>query len=621
MRNPRVQDLRPAHGWWRGKVWQALRLPPSKMDVVLGLACTGHGASIAIATSDGILQSTVLERWAGVKRILLFAEEEDHDLRNPTCKLDEHINFCFKYGYGAFPPTLIFEKTMREWLGWFLEGLDLRPSDIDLVVVSESHFATCGLRLGPRLGEWFPKAWISQSITHHEIHQRQAFWQSGFEEAAVVTLDASGEALESLGGRTLSGTIATMNALDGCRMLSQMYFPESSPGLLYEVITRHCGFRLGDEGKTMGLAPYGEPELLNRLLPHLSLHDDGSFSFYEHRELRTLLQDYVPERWPDGEITQSHSNVAYAGQAILEKIVVNAFQVAMRLSGQKHLVYAGGVALNSVANEIALRTLDLDGFYIAPNPGDAGHALGCALFGAYEIAGWKPPFRELPDYLGRKYSEQDMREACRGCTHQVERPDQPELLLARCIQNGYITARYDGPAEFGPRALGNRSILASPLSPGMKDYLNARVKHRESFRPFAPAVLEEHAAEWFDLQGPSPYMLRVVPVRETVRERIPAVVHVDGSCRVQTVSRDDNPGFYKVIQAFQSLTRVPVVLNTSFNIAGNPIVETPSDAVECFASTDIDVLLLGPFLLSKLPLKEYELPRDEAAIVISAQNP
>jgi len=155
----------------------------------------------------------------------------------------------------------------------------------------------------------------------------------------------------------------------------------------------------------------------------------------------------------------------------------------------------------------------------------------------------------------------------------------------------------------------------------MKDYLNARVKHRESFRPFAPAVLEEHAAEWFDLQGPSPYMLRVVPVRETVRERIPAVVHVDGSCRVQTVSRDDNPGFYKVIHAFQSLTGVPIVLNTSFNIAGNPIVETPSDAVECFASTDIDVLLLGPFLLSKLPLKEYELPRDEAAIVISAQNP
>ena len=370
----------------------------------------------------------------------------------------------------------------------------------------------------------------------------------------------------------------------------------------------------------MGLAPYGEPELLDRLLPRLSLHEDGSFSFYEHRELRALLQDYVPERWPDGEITPRHSNVAYAGQAILEKIVVNAFQVAIRLSGQKRLVYAGGVALNSVANEIALRTLDLDGFYIAPNPGDPGHALGCALYGAYEIAGWKPLFQELPDYLGRKYSEQDMRAACRECTHHVERPDQPELLLARCIQNGYITARFDGRAEHGPRALGNRSILASPLSAGMKDYLNAHVKHRESFRPFAPAVLEECAAEWFDLQGRSPYMLRVVPARSTARERIPAVVHVDGSCRVQTVSRDDNPGFYNVIQAFQSLTGVPVVLNTSFNTAGNPIVETPSDAVECFTSTDIDALLLGPFLLSKRPLQEYDVPREQAAIAVSAQN-
>jgi carbamoyltransferase len=621
MQNSRIQGLRPVNGWWRGRLQQALGLPPSKMEVVLGLACTGHGASIAIATSNGIVRSSVLERWARVKRILLLAKQEDYDLRNPATPIDERIHFCMKYGYGAFPPSRIFEETIDECLGWFLKGLDLRPSDIDLVVVSESHFATCRLRLGPRLGKWFPKAWISHSITHHEIHQRQAFWQSGFEEAAILTLDAAGEPLEGLGGRTLSGTIAVMNAAGGCRTLSHMHFPESSAGLLYEVVTRHVGFRLGDEGKTMGLAPSGEPELLDCLLPQLSLHEDGSFSFYDHKRLRNLLQEYVPERWPYGEITQRHSNVAYAGQAILERIVTNAFQAALRLSCQKRLVYAGGVALNCVANEIALRAAAPDAFYIAPNPGDPGHALGCALFGAYEIAGWKPPFRELPDYLGRNYSEQEMIEACGGQTYPVERVDHPELLLARCIQNGYITARFDGPAEYGPRALGNRSILASPLSSSMKDYLNARVKHRESFRPFAPAVLEESASEWFDLQGSSPYMLRVVPVRESVRERIPAVVHVDGSCRVQTVSRDNNPGFYRLIEAFRSLTGVPVVLNTSFNTAGNPIVETPSDAVECFASTHIDVLLLGPFLLSKLPLKEYETPRDQAIPAISSEKP
>src|SRR5260370_6470331 len=214
-----------------------------------------------------------------------------------------------------------------------------------------------------------------------------------------------------------------------------------------------------------------------------------------------------------------------------------------------------------------------------------------------------------------------MNEACRDRAYSVEKVENPELVLARCIRNGYITARFAGAAEYGPRALGNRSILASPLSADMKDYLNARVKHRESFRPFAPAVLEECAPEWFDLKGPSPYMLRVVPVRESVRERIPAVVHVDGSCRVQTVSRKENPGFYQVIEAFRSLTGVPVVLNTSFNTAGNPIVETPSDAVECFASTHIDVLLLGPFLVSKLPLKEYDSPRNQSVLTMSSENP
>ena len=621
MRNSRIQNLKPVRGWWRGRLQQMLHVPPSKIGTVLGLACTGHGASLALMTSEGALRSSVLERWAGVKRILLLAKDEDHDLRNPASAIDQHINFCMKYGYGAFPPSRIFEETISEWLGWFLKGLNLRPPDIDLVVVSDSHFATCGLRLGPRLGEWLPKAWVSDSITHHEIHQRQAFWQSGFEEAATLTLDAAGESLESLGGRTLSGTIAAMSDLPRCRTLSQMDFPQSSAGLLYEGVTRHVGFRLGDEGKTMGLAPYGERELLDRVLPQLTLHQDGSFSFYDHKQFRKLLQEYVPERWPDEEITQRHSNVAYAGQAILEQIVTNAFRAALRLSGLKRLVYAGGVALNSVANEIAVRAAAPDAFYIAPNPGDPGHALGCALFGAYEIAAWKPQLRELHDYLGPEYSESEMIEACRDGAYPVEKVENPELVLARCIRNGYITARFAGAAEYGPRALGNRSILASPLSADMKDYLNARVKHRESFRPFAPAVLEECAPEWFDLKGPSPYMLRVVPVRESVRERIPAVVHVDGSCRVQTVSRKENPGFYRVIEAFRSLTGVPVVLNTSFNTAGNPIVETPSDAVECFASTHIDVLLLGPFLVSKLPLKEYDSPRNESVLTISSENP
>ncbi len=589
---------------------QRARASQRGIDSILGLACTGHGASLALVTRDGIVRSSVLDRWAGIKHVLLLAEAEERDIRNPSTDIDRAIHYCLRYTHGKFPPCRIFEQTIDEWIAWFLAGSGLRPQDIDLVVTSESHFATCRARLGPHIGRWFPRATVSARLEHHEVHQRQAFWQSGFDEAAVLTLDSSGEPLDRLGGRMISGTVSRMTADGQCDVRTEMLTPESSAGLLYEIITRHAGFRLGDEGKTMGLAPYGEPELLDRLLPSLELREDGSFRFIDPDELRALLQGYIPERWPEEEWKPEHRNVAFMGQAILERIVVNAFQAALRLTKTKKLTYSGGVALNSVANDLAARAAGPEALYIAPNPGDAGHALGCALYGAYEIAGWPPPRKETPEYLGPAYSPSAIEEALQGFPFAVSRPESIEPQLAQCIANGYITARFDGGAEFGPRALGNRSILCDPRRPEMKDYLNARVKHRESFRPFAPAVLEEEAAKWFDLDGRSAYMLRVAPVRPSVKERIPAVVHVDGTCRVQTVTAAENPGFHRVIRAFASLTGVPVVLNTSFNVAGKPIVETPRDAVECFCATEIDVLALGPLLLSKRSLSGYlEQPR------------
>jgi carbamoyltransferase len=580
------------------------------VGVILGIACTGHGASLAALTRDGAIRSSVLDRWAGVRHTLLFAEAEERDIKNAKSDIDKSIHYCLSYGYGKFPYCRVFERTIHDWLEWFLDGLNLRARDIDLVVTSEGHFAMCALRLGGQLHRWFPRAAVSRWIEHHEIHQRQAFWQSGFEEAAVLTLDSSGEPLKRLDGRKIAGTIARMNARGECAVLTEMLTPESSPGLLYEIVTRHVGFRLGDEGKTMGLAPYGSPELLERLLPSLELRDDGSFRFLDPENLRALLREYIPERWPHEEFDARHLQVAYAGQAILERIVTNAFRAAMELTGAKRLAYSGGVALNSVANEIAARATRPEALYIAPNPGDTGHALGCALYGAYEIAGWIPPRQETPEYLGPTYTADAIERALRGVNCATARPESPETALARCIANGHITARFDGAAEYGPRALGNRSILCDPRRGDMKDYLNARVKHREGFRPFAPAVLEEAAADWFDLDGRSAYMLRVVAAREEMKSRIPAVVHVDGSCRVQTVASRENPAFYRLIREFASLTSVPVILNTSFNIAGKPIVETPRDAVECFLSTEIDVLAMGPALLSKRPLGEYlERPR------------
>lgn len=586
---------------------------PGTFKTILGLACTGHGASIAIATADGTIRSSVLDRWAGQKHVLMLARAEDKAIRTPKTEIDRKVNYVFCAGRaGVFPPTLLFEDTIQEWMTWFLRGLSLTPDDIDLVVTSESHFATCRLRLGRQLHRWFRNAWFSDGIEHHEIHQRQAFWQSGFDEAAVLTLDACGEKLDRLGDRALAGSISTMNARGGWRHFQNIFFPDSSPGLLYEIVNHHCGFNVGDEGKTMGLAPYGEPSLYRELRPLLHLHPDGQFDFLDPEDFKRRLEEYEPARWPFEELRQGHRDVAYAGQALLEEIVVNAFQAAMALTGQRKIAYAGGIALNSVANEIAWRAARPDALYVAPNPGDTGHALGCALFGAYEIAGWPAPLRELPDSIGPAYSDEEIAAAAYASGYPVAEPGDVTAELAQCIANGYITARFSGPAEYGPRALGNRSILVDPRRADMKDYLNDRVKHREAFRPFAPAVLEEEAGEWFDIAERSAYMLRVVGVRPERRDRVAATVHVDGSCRVQTVSAADNQGFYDLLRAFKALTGVPVILNTSFNVAGKPIVETPRDAVECFAGTDIDVLALGRVMISKLPLETYREPRTAA---------
>jgi carbamoyltransferase len=586
---------------------------------ILSIACTGHGASIAYVGSNGVVRASVLDRWVGAKNVLMFSEEEARCILNPDSDVDHAIKYVIEHGFGKFPENRVFEEVVPEWVEWFLRGLDVKASDIDLIVTSDSHFATCLIRLGLELKRWFPSARVYRDLEHHRIHRCQAFWQSGLKEAAVLTLDTCGEDLRRVGGRKLSGSISIMSYGKKERVLKEFFFPQSSAGVIYDTVTQHIGFRQSEEGKTMGLAPYGEPELFEMLRDHLKLHDDGSFEFLHYRDLQAELDKYVPARKPGEELLQRHKNVAYAGQALVEQIVAAAFKAALRLTGQRDLVYAGGVGLNSVANEVAYQAAKPRHLYIATNPGDTGHALGCALFGAYELAHWPPPTRETPEYLGPPYSVEDLAAAAADAHgfQQLYREDC-EQLIARCIANGYIIAHFGGAAEFGPRALGNRSIFCDPRRPDMKDYLNAQVKHREEFRPFAPIVLEEHASDWFELDGRSSYMLRVVPVRAEVLGRVPAIAHVDKTARVQTLSHDENPFCYRLINAFYELTGVPMLLNTSFNVAGKPIVETPANAVACFASTKIDVLALGPFIISKLPIEEYlNRPREESASLIT----
>jgi carbamoyltransferase len=573
---------------------------------ILALASTGHGASLAYLGRDGTIRSSVFDRWAGTKYTLLMAQVERDEFLEGRSPIGAEMRDLLVYSYGRFPPYRIFEGVFSEWLGWLLSGLDVRAEDIDLLISSESLFVTSSFTLGGVLNRWVPNAQVVTDLEHHTIHQRQAFWASGFEEAAVVTLDTCGENLARLGDRKISGTIARMHRSGKCEVLREMIFPHSSAGLIYSIVNHHIGFSQGQEGKTMGLAPYGRPDLYRELVKHLRLYDDGSFDFISYRELHAELARYEYERPREkgAEFTQRHCDIAYAGQAIIEDILKNAFAAALRLTGLSDLVYAGGLALNSVANEIANRAARPRRLYIPPNPGDAGLALGCAFYAAYELAGWEHPGTEIPEYLGPDYSEESIAEAALGTQYHRCKLEQPEGLIARCLANGHIVARFFGQAEFGPRALGNRSILADPRRKDMKDYLNERVKHREGFRPYAPSVMAEHASEWFDLADRSPYMLRVVDVPESLRDQVPAIVHVDGTARVQTVSREENESYWRLIDEFHKLTGVPLVLNTSFNIAGKPIVETPWDAVECFEATDIDVLLLGDWVLSKRPLEE-----------------
>jgi carbamoyltransferase len=581
---------------------------PRDVRHILALACNGHGASLAYLGRDGTVRSSVLDRWAGTKYTLLMSEGEEREILECRSPIAREMHDLFVYSYGNFPKTRRFEDVFGDWVRWLLSDVGVQAGDIDLFISSESNFVTNAFRLAPELNRWLPNARIVTDVEHHTVHQRQAFWQSGFDEAAVLTLDTCGESLTRLGGHKISGTIASMDVGGRCRVFREFLFPHASAGLIYSIVNHHLGFSQGQEGKTMGLAPYGGPDLYDRLVKQLRLYPDGSFDFLSYREIESMLRDYEGERprRKDAEFTAKHCDIAFAGQALIEDILCNAFQAALRITGSDRLVYAGGLALNSVANEKAYRAAKPAALYIPPNPSDAGQALGGALYAAHELAGWEPTRREIAEYLGPRYGPATVEEAVRSFPGAAVRPERPLDVLARCIANGHIVARFAGPAEFGPRALGNRSILADPRRKDMKEVLNRRVKRREGFRPFAPSVLLEHAAGWFDLAERSPYMLRVVNVPHPLRDRIPAIVHVDGTARVQTVDRTESPDYWELIHAFFRLTGVPLVLNTSFNVAGKPIVETPADAVACFMSTEIDVLLLEGWILSKRPLGEFE---------------
>lgn len=464
--------------------------------------------------------------------------------------------------------------------------------------------------------------------THHESHAASAFFPSPFVDAAIITLDGVGE------WTTTSWGVGRGNKIE---LRGEVRFPHSL-GLLYSAFTYYCGFRVNSgEYKLMGLAPYGTPRFADLIRKHLiDLKDDGSFrldmSYFNYCQGLTMTNDRFHRlfggapRNPEGETTQRDMDLAASIQAVTEEAMLNIARHVHRETGLKNLCLAGGVALNCVGNGRILREGPFENIWIQPAAGDAGGALGAALWSWYQQMG-NPRVPQADDsqkgsYLGPDYTAAKVRDEL-DALHAVyevydNNADMAAELAAELAQ-GRIVGHFAGRAEFGPRALGHRSLLGDPRDPDMQRRMNVAIKFRESFRPFAPAVIEGKQSGYFDLTAESPYMLLVAPVREdkrrkltseeeqfsglaklrALRSELPAITHIDNSARVQTVSRNRSPRFHAILEAFEKRAGCPILVNTSFNVRGEPIVHSPSDAYRCFMFTDMDVLVVENCLLRK----------------------
>jgi carbamoyltransferase len=551
------------------------------------------------------------------------------------------------------------ERFPENAVRYCLEAAGIKTSDLDAVIFYEKpllkfeRLLETYLAFAPRGLFSFFRAmpqWLQQKLhlpreidkglggdyrgpiyfcTHHESHAASAFFPSPFEEAAIITLDGVGE------WTTTSWGVGRGNKIE---LRGEVRFPHSL-GLLYSAFTYYCGFRVNSgEYKLMGLAPYGTPRFADLIRQHLiDLKDDGSFrldmGYFNYCQGLTMTNDHFhrlfggPPRKPDSEPTQRDMDLAASIQAVTEEAMLNIARHVHRETGLKNLCLAGGVALNCVGNGRILREGPFEKIWIQPAAGDAGGALGAALWFWYQQMD-SPRVAQAGDsqkgsYLGPDFSSVQLRDELNALHAVYETYDNEADMAAEVaaeLAQGRIVGHFAGRAEFGPRALGHRSLLGDPRDPDMQRRMNVAIKFRESFRPFAPAVIEGKQSGYFDLTAEGPYMLLVAPVREdkrrkltseeeqqfsglaklrALRSELPAVTHVDNSARVQTVSKTRSPRFHAILEAFEKRTGCPVLVNTSFNVRGEPIVHSPSDAYRCFMFTDMDALVVENCLLRK----------------------
>ena len=590
---------------------------------VLGISAFYHDSAAALVRDGEIVAAAQEERFSRKKHDARFPRHAvEYCLGQEGVRLDD-VDYVVFYD----KPFLKFERLLETYMGYAPRGVQSFAMAIPLWV-REKLFQRKGLR--DELKPWARKFdWEKRLLftEHHLSHAASAFYPSPFEEAVILTMDGVGE------WATTSVAVGRGKEL---RMLREIHFPHSL-GLLYSAFTYYTGFKVNSgEYKLMGLAPYGEAKYAQTIRDRLiDVKADGSFrlnmEYFNYCTGLTMTNGKFdalfggPARKPEEKLTQRHMDVAASIQAVLDTIVVQMTRSLAKETGQKNLCLAGGVALNCVSNGKILRDGAFESIWIQPAAGDAGGALGAALAGYHLYEGRERTVRAgdamRGAYLGPAFGQREIEERLRAAGARFRTADD-DCLLKLCVDalaEEKALGWFQGRMEFGPRALGGRSILGDARSKSMQSTLNLKVKYRESFRPFAPSVLREDVAEWFELDGDSPYMLLVAEVARGLRREmtageealfgidklkvprsaIPAVTHVDYSARIQTVHRETNPRYHALLAAFKERTGCPVIVNTSFNVRGEPIVCTPEDAFRCFMGTEIEALAVGNCFLRK----------------------
>jgi len=558
--------------------------------VVLGISCFYHDSAAALLRDGQVVFAAAEERYTRRKHCIDFPH---HAIR---AALDHEGIVIGDVDAIAFyeKPVLKFDRLLLSSLATFPRGFPIFRRFVPLWLKQKLRTpATFRKELGYRKDVYY--------VEHHLSHAASAFLLSPFDEAAIITVDGAGEWTTTATGAGRGTEI---------RLDEEVRFPHSL-GLLYSAITAHLGFRVNNcEGKIMGLAAYGKPAFREAFDRLITIRPDGSFRLgmdyfgYLHKPTMTYrrLEGLLgPPRQPGEPLAERHHDIAATLQDVLEEALIKIARHVHAKTGLTKLCLAGGVALNCVANGRVLRETPFDEIFVQPAAGDDGASIGCAAYLYHTLMGHPRggPLRNA--FLGDEFSHDAVERFLGGQGVACERYPRERLLsfVAEQIARDRIVGWFQGRMEFGPRALGNRSILANPANPQMKDILNRRVKHREPFRPYAPSVLLDQARDYFDLAVPSPFMLLVAPVKPERRDAVPAITHVDGTARVQTVARDENPLFHDLISEFRNRTGLPLVLNTSFNVRGEPIVRSPADALACFAHADMDYLVLDDLVVSK----------------------